>query len=1266
MNAPSKHLCPSTAIAALLALVTATALVGSGCGGEDDVSATISNVTVEPESPFPGVETTITYDITDTSAGNLSWEVDFGDGTTQRGEGERAEAVHTYQSSSTFTVQLRALSGGDTIASRTTTVDVQPRVDLVASNARPRPSNVEPGDALTVAVDIENRAAAPMTTPIEVPIFVTRDQSTSLQALRDNQLDELGVAELTANEEGVVVGAGRTRAANLQLTVPEGISGGQWNVVPWLKSDGQFADTNPADNFTVSGSPMFVDAPGNQQADIAVTNVYALPDFAFPALNQFTHGFELDNVGGAEAPDVRARTYLSVGDTEIDDSDPQVATTDRTYDVPAGSSVTVGPNEVVLDSDITAEMGDKEVYVIVEAFIDTDVDDVNPDNNVATADPPITVSNERVDGPDIAVNSFAVTPTSTFLDGTLQISGEITNEGTSDVDTSFVCPIYLGEEPRVRRGEDQSFSQLNIPSLDSEESFTFDRTVTIPALYDPGTYYIYVVCDPSGAVNETYRNNNQKIFPDPVEVTDQANVDLFVDELSVPQQTTEGSTTSLTATVCVTGSNPSGETRAALYRTPGSSVNFTDDPVRTLTLPNVPPDECRDVQIERTAECLDFQETYSYGIEVDIDDTLPENNEDNNQTTGTNPVTVDGDYCSCTPDQYEPNDSRGNWATVQPGSTSASMCDAGGCDYFQVNDVAENESLVVETSFDADVGPLRTRLFDSSGLNQLDADSTPGRQQVATFNVPSQSDYTFTVCGDSPQARNLYSMNIETLPQPSDVDVIPRRPDLPAQSEFIIGESIEFDARIHNIGAQDSSDFDAEVIISPDRDIGDGDDVLMQPGTVDIDPINSASARDVTVNSSLPTSLSDGTYYVALHLDPSGTLSETNTDNNITVSNAIEVKTRCFDPLEPNDDFSSAASINSGSYSNLSACASAPDVYEICVADGKQFDVTANFDADKGDIDLQLFDEQLSVIDSSSQSNADTETVSEDYVNGDQCYYARAELVTTQQQLDVTYDMTLDIQSVPPQLQCDSTFEPNNYINTASSLINALSSPNASDPLTLDRCPNSDTDYYKVQLNQGQQVTFRGLLDPASQAGTLRLQLYNPSQTVVTSKQSSPGDSTVEITDYVAPQSGTYYLQASVLGSDRKYTYRLEGDGFGGIDLEADGLDFWSGTYSGGDSLFFDVDISNLRTGTATAPTLNVYYSTQSAFSASNATLLDSYTLNDVSGNSSQIISEMTTLPSSVQSGTQYIHVEVVPASGDTDANLGNNTDTRTITIGSP
>src|SRR5690606_15917170 len=92
----------------------------------------------------------------------------------------------------------------------------------------------------------------------------------------------------------------------------------------------------------------------------------------------------------------------------------------------------------------------------------------------------------------------------------------------------------------------------------------------------------------------------------------------------------------------------------------------------------------------------------------------------------------------------------------------------------------------------------------------------------------------------------------------------------------------------------------------------------------------------------------------------------------------------------------------------------------------------------------------------------------------------------------------------------------------------------------LDRCPASDTDFYFVNLNAGQNVSLTARKNPASQPGTLRIQLYQPNQTPGPNKETGPGVPSATISNYVAPTTGTYYVQITVSSATRNITYELE------------------------------------------------------------------------------------------------------------------------------
>ena len=1235
-------------------LVAATAGCGGGGGGGN---ASVSIDSVDPQSTYPGVETTVSFSISPkagVSKSDLEWRVNFGDGTTKKGEGAKGEASHEWEKSGQFTIEVVARANGSRVGEATRPIKVLSPVDLTVANIEPSPRNVGVDEDFKAIFDIENRSPTPVETSFDVTVMLTDQASVTKDEL--SNLTEIGSGTVQAPEDAPVVEGGDTRRVEVTVRAPEDTPGGDYHLVPWIKPEDQFADDNPDDNFAASQSIVRIENIQGVLPDVVVKDVYAIPERAFQALNDFQRGMTLENAGGGDAANVKTRTFLSIGDKKRDKNDIEVNTSGP-VDIPSGEEKEIGPDQFVLNQDITPNNGkDRKVYVIVEAFMEGDSSESDESNNSAVSDPPITVSDKLVDGPDIVVDTFSVSPQKTFLDGPLEVKMKVTNQGKVDVGT-FPCRLYAGEEARVNTNTDQPISTLSITSLKSKASKTIDRTVTIPGLVNPGTYHIYTVCDPNGALEETYRRNNQKIHPKAVEITDRANVDLYVDKITSPKTAQEGKEVELTASICVTGANASGLTKGELYQTTGTQVDFSKEPIQTFEIPNINPGKCKDVKLTYTADCEDFEETYAHGVVVDSTEKLPEKDEKNNKKAASQDLEIQGPFCKCTEDSFETNDKPRQAYTLSAGTTSAAVCDPGSCDFYGVS-LKAKESLRVETTFQDDKGSLETKLFDPSGLSSLDSDSTPGRQRVGTFVVPNNGTYIFSVCGAKSSSRNLYDMDIDVISPQQGIDLIPRRIELPSRDTFSIGATIQADFRIHNVGTNSSGNFDVGLWISPDRKLGDGNDTPLKPATVSVNSITGSGNADVNAQVTIPTSLMKGSFYIGAKVDPTGQLTETDTTNNVTFSKEFDVKTRCYDPLEPNNGFSAAKSVKSGSFSNITVCATDDDYYKLCVADGKKFNIETTFNHKNGDVDLELYDSQKQVIDSSAQTGVDKEEVSVSYVNGAQCYFARAFVLTTNQSLQTTYNMKINVQNVPPSLQCSSHFEPNDSFSTASSFIAGVQQSGK-----LDRCPASDSDFYRVKLSQGQKVTFRGILDPASQPGSLRLQLYKPNQQPTKNVATAPGMPVAELKDYVAPISGTFFLQVTLSGNTRRVTYRLEESGLGGIDLAAEKLDFWPGTYKGGDSLNYDFELSNQRSSTAKTPTYTVYLGDGKTLDEQNDTKLQKVTHSDVSGNSTTRIVDSTTLPQSVPSGKRYIHVLVEADSAQTDPNTANNVATEVINL---
>lgn len=1225
----------------------------SGCGDDDfSGSASVSIIEVVPELGYPAVEMRVEFNIepgSNTNAAGMTWQVEFGDGTQTSGNGTEGSATHNYASPGTYELVVKAVFDGVEVGRASQNYRVLAPVDIALDRVRGAPANVQTGAQLTVSVELSNTVASDVVAPFDVTVYFSTSGNVNFDNLES--LDEFGVFRVEGiGPDAPTIANGEIRDIGFAGTVPN-IASGDYFMVAVADSGNVIGDSNRQNNLNVSAGIVRVENLSDSLPDIVVSNVYAIPDRAFPTLNTITRGFTLSNMSTVDAFDVVHRTYLSLGDDVLDSADILIAESEP-IDIFPRTRLEIGPDAIVLDNEIIPESGvDLKAYVIVVAETLDPAGESNPENNTGVTSP-ITISDQPVEGPDIVVRNFTASPDRTFLNGTLEVETTIANEGTIDVG-SFFCGIYLGAQPRINTLVDPRLDNINIPTLESGGVRELTRLITVPGLYDPGTYYIYMVCDPENALQEAFRSNNAALNPGPIIVTDEADVDMYVASIKLPTNALEGEDYDAEIEICVTGTNPTGTTRAKMWITPGNTVNFTLPSVAEFEVPNINPGECETIVRTIQASCSNFVDRYAIGVEVDATKVLPELDENNNRRTSSAPVVYDGLYCTCTEDNFEPNDRVVDASLISSGSYSAAVCAAGTCDFFAVP-LQAADSMIVRTTFDSSKGNLRTTLYDTTGVQILDQSAATNQQEVATFIVPNQGNYVLSVCGLAGQ-RNLYDLDVNVFPQSAGIDLLARALTIPTGNTFTIGSTINVNARIYNIGLTPSGSFDAEVVISSNDVIGDADDIPLT--SVQIASLGGGTFRDVSIPSVLPLTLTDGSYRLGLKLDPGAQLVETDISNNTALSRAFLVNTECFDPLEPNDSFTQARDVAAGTYTNLVACTTAPDYYKLCLSEGKRFTIQTDFDNAGGDIDLELFNDQFQLI-ASSATAADVEQVGVNYVNGNQCFYARVVVIALPGQvIENTYSMTVDVQDVDPALLCTSSFEPNDTFATSSSLLSAVGQTFA-----MDRCPTTDVDYYFVDLTAGTQVTFRGILDPAAQQGTLRVQLFLPNRTPGPNIETGPGVSVAELT-YLPPVSGRYFVQLTVSGQQRNVSYRLETDGLSGIDLNPTSLVIGPGGYLANDEIRFGFDLRNFGVLTAVAPPYEVYWSTSANLDVSTAQLLGTFNAMDASANSTTPVNGRVFVPATATGGTYYLHVLVDPQDVFADTNRTNNTTSTTVVV---
>ena len=269
------------------------------------------------------------------------------------------------------------------------------------------------------------------------------------------------------------------------------------------------------------------------------------------------------------------------------------------------------------------------------------------------------------------------------------------------------------------------------------------------------------------------------------------------------------------------------QTRTSL-RAIDRRANAGAAPIGSVEVSNINPGECEEVTFELPAACDQFQATYTYGIVVDADETLPETNENNNSAAAM-ATTINGQYCACTEDLYGGmNNVRLDAAPLPVDQiTPMSLCQSGSCDFYSVS-LQAGESLVVSNRFESARGRLTTRLFAGTSPAALITDAnTTGRQEVGVFLAESATSYIISVCAGTPQVRNLYELDVQVLDRAAGVDLLARTIQLPSNTTFSLGATFNVTFEAINLGLTGSGVTDLEYILTSNDVIGDSDDQVI-------------------------------------------------------------------------------------------------------------------------------------------------------------------------------------------------------------------------------------------------------------------------------------------------------------------------------------------------------------------------------------------------------------------------------------------------------
>jgi len=178
---------------------------------------------------------------------------------------------------------------------------------------------------------------------------------------------------------------------------------------------------------------------------------------------------------------------------------------------------------------------------------------------------------------------------------------------------------------------------------------------------------------------------------------------------------------------------------------------------------------------------------------------------------------------------------------------------------------------------------------------------------------------------------------------------------------------------IENTGSRNLSQVHLRLYLSTDRSLSSTDPQLGD-WVFGSFPKEAFGVYDFTVD--LPTSLSQGTYYVLAKVSSNGYGSDDNGANDTTrLFSSVSIQRSCAaDRFEPNDGGTSATPVVDATYTGLRICSGDQDWFVVPVAAGQALDMEVQFSHSSGDIDARLYDPDMNEIDS-SLGTSDSERV---------------------------------------------------------------------------------------------------------------------------------------------------------------------------------------------------------------------------------------------------------------------------------------------------
>lgn len=473
-------------------------------------------------------------------------------------------------------------------------------------------STATPGESMQVSYDIKNTGTLTITDNVRQELFF------STKKYYDETATQLTVTSTQPEIKGLA--AGQVVKANVNVTVPSDMVGGQKYLLVYINRDKVLSEKKYNDN--MAESPVYIN--GNLP-NFSVSNLIVPSSITTSESTDIT--WTLTNTGDWKANKAACEIYLSA-DAHYDNNDKKIASI-ASNELDAHKSQDMKAT-ILLEDDVVGEQ-----YLIVK--VSSQQKEVTTGDNVAAAD--FTANQSPL--PDLVISDL--TYEGTWRGGnTITVKAKVQNIGDDAThkdkwtDVFYLSENYvLDTKKAINLG-----SKTRVGKMEKDGTYQISAQFNIPATAK-GYYVLFAVTDGTTTMVEKSKGNNVAKMTVYVEDENDTPADLVVNRMSPPSRIMAGENITISYNIANQGEFAAkGKLRDVLYMSEDNMWDENDTMVGVVT-GDVSIDPGTTISRSVTGRIINMPEgNYYLIVRTNSTHAIAESNYDNNQSVGTSACSI--------------------------------------------------------------------------------------------------------------------------------------------------------------------------------------------------------------------------------------------------------------------------------------------------------------------------------------------------------------------------------------------------------------------------------------------------------------------------------------------------------------------------------------------------------------------------------------------------------------------------------------------------